>query len=193
MEPENIQPQQTPQMESGQASPEPVVPVTVETAETPVQNEASSKKTPVQMIMGLFDGIKGKLNKPKVSPTISTDTTSPFGQETTVQSSDVSEKKPKIPKKVILIAILVIILLVVLALIASMISRNGGGPINQTPSSSTTPSPTPLTEVPSQYADDEDVVQIKAQMEELNKNLNDGSFRDETLRVPNLDWNVSFK
>lgn len=62
------------------------------------------------------------------------------------------------------------------------------------------PSPTPpptetpsgVQEEPSFYANDEEVLAIEEKVKEIEIKLEEVDFRDDTLRVPSLDWNVSF-
>lgn len=153
-----------------------------------ITNEQPAKKSPAQMIMGLFESIKEKIKKPKAE---TAPTAAPMEASSESPVID-SPQKPIISKKLILITVVIVVILIILGLVMSMVNKNGGV-ILPTPTPSVTPTSTPTAEVPSQYADDEDVAQIKSQMEELNKTLNESSFRDETLRIPTLDWNVSFE
>lgn len=101
--------------------------------------------------------------------------------------------KPKIPKKLFIALALILVLLVLLVVAAKVMNlagRNGATPIAIT---SPTPEPTVEAEVPSQYADDTDVAEIRSAMEQLDRDLNDANFREDRLRVPVLDWEVEFK
>lgn len=166
--------------------------------QSPESQAPAAKKSPVEMIMSLLSGITKKANKkgpselkPQPAPETSASEAPPPQPE--VNASPAPTKKGlKIPKKLIFVAILVIVILAVLSIVMSLLGRNGGVNLTATPAPSATPSPTPVVEIPSRYADDEDVAEIKRQMEELDRDLNEANFRDETLRVPNLDWNVSF-
>lgn len=46
---------------------------------------------------------------------------------------------------------------------------------------------------PSQYADDEDIKDIEGKINDLDTKLNNISLREETLRVPSVDWEINFK
>ncbi len=99
--------------------------------------------------------------------------------------------KIKIPKKILISVAIALILLVVLVIVSSMLGQKRGG---VAPQITETPAPTeePISEIPSQYADDPDVAEIKKQMDELDQDLDEASFRDDTLRSPTLDWKVEF-
>lgn len=100
--------------------------------------------------------------------------------------------KPKIPKKLFIalaLMLLVLVLLVVASRVMNLTDRNGAVP---SPTTSPTPEPTVEAEVPSQYADDADVAEIRSAMEQLDRDLNDANFREDRLRVPALDWEVEF-
>ena len=100
--------------------------------------------------------------------------------------------KLKVPKKLIIGIVFIAIVLIVL-MIAMQMLNGGRGNIFTVESPSESPSSTPTVEVPSQYADDTDVAEINKRMEALDQELNSASFRDDRLRVPSLDWNVSFE
>lgn len=101
--------------------------------------------------------------------------------------------KPKIaiPKKFIVLAVVLVILLLVLLVVMSIFTNNTKKPsVSATPSS--TPSSTPEAAMPSQYADDPEILEINQAIDELVRDLNESSFREEVLSIPSLDWNVAF-
>lgn len=98
----------------------------------------------------------------------------------------------KVSKKVVVGVVVAVSVILILSLVLALMNRNGGSFI-PTPTASPSPSPTPQVEVPSEYADDDDVKAIQERMLQLEKSLNEKSFRDETLRIPSLDWDVTFQ
>lgn len=97
----------------------------------------------------------------------------------------------KIPKKLIIMLLVIVILLIVLSVVLA-VSKNKRPTPTATPTPATSPTPTPVADLPSQYADDPDVADIKARMDALDRSLDEASFRDDTLRVPTLDFDVKF-
>jgi tetrahydromethanopterin S-methyltransferase subunit G len=172
----------------------------------PVYQSGNGKKgSPMNSIVGLLNSIpekiKGLMKRDKPSAPASTPAavqTEPAAAPAQVENSATSTVsnlgKPKIiiPKKLIGIVVAVVVLLIVLMIVMKVLTGSGSGIL---PSNTPSPSPTatPVTEVPSQYADDQDVAEIKERMEALDKELNSASFRDDRLRVPSLDWDVSFE
>jgi len=98
----------------------------------------------------------------------------------------------KVSKRLVVAVAGTVFVILILSVALTVINRKGGGLI-PLPTPSPTPGPTPEVEVPSEYADDDDVKAIQERMTELEKNLNEKSFRDDTLRIPSLDWDVSFQ
>lgn len=97
----------------------------------------------------------------------------------------------KIPKKLIIVLVVFVVLLVLLSVVVKTVgNKRPDAPSSPTPTMS--PTPTPVSELPSQYADDADVASIKTKMEELDRDLDAAVFRDDTLRVPRLDFDVDF-
>lgn len=162
--------------------------------ETIPESVPETKKSPLVMISSLLG--KFKKNSSKEQPLV----LSPEGVvgtpnvEPVATSAEAPKSKvPKVPKKIIIIIGVIVLALIVLALVVSMLSKNNGNGNLLTSTPSPVPTEEPTQDIPSQYADDEDVLELKNRMEELDRELNDSSFRDETLRIPNLDWNVSFE
>lgn len=92
----------------------------------------------------------------------------------------------------IIIAVAAFLTILMLLLVVRLKGGKGKpGVFRVTPSPS--PTATPVVEVPSQYADDEDVKRIQEKLRALDKDLNEAQFRDDLLRIPTLDWKVKFK
>ncbi len=115
----------------------------------------------------------------------------PLPVTTMVVSASASKFPQRVPKKLIILVSAVVIVMVAITVLLRLVSTRGGAifPV-ATPSPSSTP--TPIVEVPSQYADDEDVKRIEENMQKLDKELNEAQFRDDRLRIPTLDWEVEF-
>jgi hypothetical protein len=99
---------------------------------------------------------------------------------------------PKIPKKVIIIATAALVLFITLLLVIRIIGNSTGSNVFPLGPPTSSPTPNPEVEVPSQYADDEDVKKIEEDMKNLTRDLNEARFRDDRLRVPALDWDITF-
>lgn len=97
-------------------------------------------------------------------------------------------------KKKIMIFAAVPIILVVLLLVASVVKGligNGGVPL---PILTPTPTPTATPEQsPSPYAEDDVVLRIEEEVNKFDEKLNNAVLRDDTIRVPSLDWDINFK
>lgn len=159
----------------------------------PDTNTPPAKKTPMQMIASLFSRKPSQEGTPASSQSDYNQGT-PEAQTTLPTEVNSKMKKlpiPKIPKKFLFIGAGVLVLIIIILIISSILSGRNGAITKTTPSTST-PTPTSQSEVPSQYADDEDVARIKEQIDELNEDLNNANFRIDELRIPNLEWNVSF-
>ncbi|OGM32932.1 hypothetical protein A2803_05050 [Candidatus Woesebacteria bacterium RIFCSPHIGHO2_01_FULL_44_21] len=98
----------------------------------------------------------------------------------------------KIPRKIIIAVAALVVILIILMIAMKLFGGKGTG-VFPIASPSPSPRPTPEVEVPSQYADDEDVRKIQENMEALDKELNEAEFRDDRLRIPTLDWEVEFE
>ncbi len=63
------------------------------------------------------------------------------------------------------------------------------------PTPSPIPTSTPIGEVkiPSPYATDPEVVDLDTSLEEFDVKLRSTDLKEDTLRIPNLDWDVNFK
>lgn len=102
--------------------------------------------------------------------------------------------KSKFPKKLIFIAIAVFLLLGVLGIVLMIIFRGNGGVTGILPIPMTSPSPTATaTAAPSSpYANDPAVLKIEEDLGTLDGKLNSTDLREDTLRVPVLEWDVKF-
>lgn len=100
----------------------------------------------------------------------------------------------KIPRKFLVVGVvlvvIIILLIVVLAVAQNLIRMNNG---TADPTAETSPTPTPTTTQGSPYADDPDVLEIKNNVEEFESSLNSTRIREDTLRVPVLEWDVNFE
>lgn len=88
------------------------------------------------------------------------------------------------------IFVVFIVLLIVLSIAINILRRNGNGLIS-------TPTPTPSEQTdeisnPSIYANDPEVAIITEEIQKLDENLKDSNYRESTLSLPILDWNVNF-
>lgn len=159
--------------------------------QTQPEIQTPPKKSPVEMLrMGLGELVGKFKPKKSTSPNPGQD----FAPQEAAPAPEVQVTKsglPKIPKKIFVIFVAVAVLFVALFLLIRILGSSGRNPL-PTSSPSPTPSETPIVEIPSQYADDEDVLRIKSALQELDKNLNEAVFRDDRLRVPSLDWEVEF-
>ncbi len=100
--------------------------------------------------------------------------------------------KAQVPKK----KLLVILLGGVFVIVALVMAMSFGGKKDKFSvilSPSPSPTPTPSIDLPSQYADDEDIRKIKEAIESLNQKINESDFRNDKLRIPTLDWEVKFR
>jgi len=87
--------------------------------------------------------------------------------------------------------VFLIILIAFLPRIAALIrDRNPLGTPAPSPTEEPAPTPSPG---PSQYADDEDVKTMESDIDTLSNALRDTVIREDKLRIPDLDFNVSFK
>lgn len=101
-------------------------------------------------------------------------------------------RTPKIPKKILIVGGVVIVLLLVLSVAAKTLTNRNRSEEVPTPTENATPTASPVSDIPSQYADDPDVFTIKTDIKKLDEDLDAASFRDDTLRSPTLDWAVKF-
>jgi hypothetical protein len=99
--------------------------------------------------------------------------------------------------------ILIVFLFALQPILTRMLSGNGaGGNVGLTPTVTVTPEPTStptggggVDEVlrdPSPYANDPEVLEFLDRLGSLDKKMDSIVFREEGLRVPLLDWKVSF-
>ena len=105
--------------------------------------------------------------------------------------------KPKLPagllKKVVIIAVVVIVLLFVLMIVMSFLRTGNVNPlVEPTPTASASASPGPVIGRPSPYANDPEIAELEEQLKELEQLMNSATFREDTLRVPALDWEIDF-
>jgi len=138
-------------------------------------------------LMGMFNRLKAQ--KPKLAEQPQAGEQSQG--ETVVTSSSAAMPRLRLPKKLIVAGVTLLVFLVLVLVVLKIMQVRSSSPMAvATP----TPTPTEIPErvIPSQYADDEDVLEITRRMDNLNKDLNEVSFRDDRLRVPSLDWDVSF-
>lgn len=160
-------------------------PSATEPVETPAPEPKKSFVESIRVFFGVLQKIKSR-SKVANEPTGGTDSLT--STEPVESSPPVSKKKP-----VKLIVFTVVLMVIgILFFVLMFVSRN-----SRTNVPLPTQEPTPVVsvepEAPSPYANDEEVSEIRKNIENLNMKLNESSFRDETLRVPNLDWNVTFK
>ena len=101
---------------------------------------------------------------------------------------------PAVLKKVLIVAVILVILLVVLSLVVRMIPK-GSGTVTPSTIPSEIPSPTPQATIgrPSPYSNDPEIAGIKEELDSLDSLLNQATFREDTLRIPQLDWDVNFE
>lgn len=95
-----------------------------------------------------------------------------------------------LPKLVVLVLFIVVIIVVLPYLLKLNLFQSVVAP---TPAPSAAPLSTPTTELPSPYADDQEVLDFEQALSALESKLKIVNFREDTLHLPNLDWDVSFK
>jgi len=105
-------------------------------------------------------------------------------------------KLPPVPaiKKFAVILVIVLLILLILAVVLPVLLRMINTQTRPTPVQSS-PTPSPLSNipsVPSPYADDEEIAALQKSLEEFEAGLEGINFREETLRPPSLDWNITF-
>ena len=100
--------------------------------------------------------------------------------------------KAQVPKKKLLVILLGGVFVIVALVIAMSFGRKKDK-FSVILSPSPSPTPTPSIDLPSQYADDEDIRKIKEAIEILNQKINEPDFKNEKLRIPTLDWEVKFR
>lgn len=139
---------------------------------------------------------------PQVIP-VSTTGSNPYPSVTTEASATSSTtKKLKfnfkfggLSKKTKILLGLVVFLFVLLLLL----SLTSAG---QRVKNSILPSPTPSPEVtpnlpgigePSAYANDPEIIDIENRMSDFEKSVNTTNLKEDTIRPPQVDWDVSFK
>jgi hypothetical protein len=109
-----------------------------------------------------------------------------------VKSPKPKRKIFRIIKKLVIILILITILFGGLAAALMYLKPQGLNIPGILPSPTPTAESTPSVIAPSEYADDEDMLKIKSDIDSLDQDLR-GDIREDTLRVPTLEWNVNFK
>lgn len=169
----------------------------------PVQNVPVSSQEPSQPIAEMPNTIQ---NNP-VEPVATTPQEQIKSQLNHVQENatqiahDLGEKAKnvKAPKLKINKGILIAggVLIGFLLLMVVMLSMFGGIPNNPITGPivgqiSPTPTPTQAPVITSTYADDEEVKAIIESVNELENKLNSTNLREDTLRVPNVDWDIKF-
>ncbi|RJR28911.1 hypothetical protein C4564_03730 [Candidatus Microgenomates bacterium] len=111
-----------------------------------------------------------------------------------LKKPNINIPKIKINKKALILLVGIPAFIIILLVVVSVI-KGIGGRVNilpPIPSESPTPSPEPSSS-PSPYQDDEGVKMIEEEISAYEQQLNQSTFRDDTLRIPALDWQVSFK
>lgn len=160
---------------------------------SPEVEAASAKKSPMQMISSLFSNLKKKPTPTPSEPGSENAASGAENKEGAPANGLPKSKFPKVSRKVVVIIAALVLLAIVIMVVVGSLGKNKGRSILPNPTPSPAETEAPVEELPSQYADDEDVFELKSNLMELDQQLNDASFRDETLRIPSLDWNVSFK
>lgn len=111
------------------------------------------------------------------------------------QQSAIPEKpKSKFSKKLILIIAGVLLLLVIAGIVLIFIFKGNGGVagILPIPMASSSPTATATAAPTSPYVNDPDVLKIEEDLRTLDGKLNSTDLREDTLRVPVLEWEVEF-
>ncbi len=91
--------------------------------------------------------------------------------------------------RIIIVAIIIVLLITLAPYGIKMLKTKKPAP---TPVPTTAPSPTPEISNPSPYANDDEVLAIEKKIEEVEKELQIVNFREDTLRIPSLDWDIKF-
>lgn len=109
-----------------------------------------------------------------------------------------SLKQFKLPPRLLallpkLVIILVIVIVLVIAIPYLRKLKLFQTTIAPTSAPSASPLSTPTTELPSPYANDQEVLDVEHRLEALEAKLKIVNFREDTLHLPTLDWEVSFK
>lgn len=89
-----------------------------------------------------------------------------------------------------------VVIILIFLLILAMIFGGGNRVKNLIlPTPSAIPNTTPVAEVttPSVYATDAEVLDIEAKLREFDQKVGSSDLHEDTLRVPNLDWEANFK
>ncbi|OGM29977.1 hypothetical protein A2801_00465 [Candidatus Woesebacteria bacterium RIFCSPHIGHO2_01_FULL_41_10] len=101
----------------------------------------------------------------------------------------------RINKKIVIIIGVIMLLGIIGLVIMSVIGKqikNGSAPVSPESSPSPTPSSEPGQVIVSPYANDPGVIAIEQQTDDLDAALRNINLREDTLRVPTLDWDVTF-
>ena len=128
---------------------------------------------------------------PTIEPQLSSTPIAPVAPEIPVTEI----KKSKFPKKMIFIILGVVFLIILIVLIVIFATKGLKGVTDLIPVTPITPTATPFVEVipASPYENDPEVLKIKADLEAFDAKLNQTSVREDTLRIPVLEWTVDFK
>lgn len=146
---------------------------------SPDGQEMKTAKTPMDNLKGVFSKLKPPTQIEVASPK--------------VPKFKLPQISSTLVKKVAIIGAIILVLLVVLFVVVRMIPRGSIGIIpTAIPSMTPTPLPTITEGRPSPYFNDQEISSIKEELGTLDSLLNQATFREDTLRVPQLDWNVSF-
>jgi hypothetical protein len=101
-----------------------------------------------------------------------------------------SDRTKVILPRVLVIAIFLIVLSLAVPRVLKMIKT-----VRPTPTPAPTEAPSPTSEIlsPSVYANDEEVLAIEKSIQDLEGQLQIVNFREDTLMIPSVDWDVNFK
>lgn len=91
---------------------------------------------------------------------------------------------------ILLAAIFVVVLLI--ALVYRIATERMGTKL-QAPTPAPSPTETPVTTIPSVYANDQDVLRIEGDLTKLEKDLGSLEVREDNLQPPALDFEISFE
>jgi hypothetical protein len=164
---------------------------------------------PKQKKIGVFKEILERV-VPKRKSAVPSAPSVPAAPTAPSPSSSVAPALPKgsgikkLPASIKLIGIvgfvLVVFLFALLPILKALTNRNSGSVVVPTPAATmvASPSATPasggdIIRNPSLYANDPEVLQFSERLNGLDKAMADTVLREDELRVPLLDWKVTFK